>query len=230
MMGGMGLELAYLGFFVLCIWAAAYLASGFGLVYAYKWRRTKLYKSLIIGVLSLCVFVPTSIFLIKRIWPAHINLTVDGETTIDSMLSLEKAHCFKVTGFDNEYYCDGIIFYLTVRLPDKTEFRAKAKNIGVSTYPNSRKVKSIDGFIEQKITKEELAEYGKRKEEPKPGDFTESMMPQKISDDILAWMSPSIKLGRRHTACISKPDYRLCMTATDNDSRTYDFQFEISKD
>lgn len=66
-MGGMGLELVYVGFFFLCFWAAAYLASGFGVVYAYKRRRTNLRKALIVGVLSLCVFVPTSIFLAKRI-------------------------------------------------------------------------------------------------------------------------------------------------------------------
>ena len=93
MMGGMGLELAYLGFFVLCIWAAAYLASGFGLVYAYKRRRTNFDKSLIIGFLSLCVFVPTSIFLIKRIWPAHINVMLDDRSTIDTIMSQEKAGC-----------------------------------------------------------------------------------------------------------------------------------------
>lgn len=229
MMGGMGLELVYVGFFFLCFWAAAYLASGFGLVYAYKRRRTKLYKSVIIGVLSLCVFVPTSIFLIKRIWPAHINVTVDESTTIDTIMSQEKAHCFKVTGFDNEYYCDGIIFYLTVRLSDKTEFRAKAKNIGVSTYPNSRKVKSIDGSIKQGFSKEELAGYLKRKEEQKSGDFTESIIPQTISDEIMAWLSPSEQFGISHRGCFNRPDYRLCLEATGGRPGDYTLQFEISK-
>ena len=229
MMGGMGLELAYLGFFVLCIWAAAYLASGFGLVYAYKRRRTNFDKSLIIGFLSLCIFVPTSIFLIKRIWPAHINLTVDGETTIDSMLSLEKAHCFKVTGFDNEYYCDGIIFYLTVRLPDKTEFRAKAKNIGVSTYPNSRKVRSIDGSIKQGFSKEELTDYLKRKKEQKSDGFTESVIPQKISDEIMAWLTPSEQFGLSETGCFNRPEYQFCLKANGGNSGDYTLQFWVSK-
>ncbi|MES2041606.1 MAG: hypothetical protein V4495_27630 [Pseudomonadota bacterium] len=229
MMGGMGLELAYLGFFVLCIWAAAYLASGFGLVYAYKWRRTKLYKSLIIGVLSLCVFVPTSIFLIKHIWPAHINVTVDESTTIDTILSQEKAGCFKVTGLDNEYYCDGIVYYLTVHLPDKTDFRVKAKSISMSTYPGTRKLKSVDGTSKQVFSKEELTDYLKRKKEQKSDDFAESMIPQEISDEILTWLSPSKQFGRSQTGCFNRPEYRLCLVASEGSFLDYDLQFWVEK-
>ncbi|MFZ3000690.1 MAG: hypothetical protein WA071_10175 [Undibacterium umbellatum] len=225
----MGLELAYLGGVVLCIWAAAYLASGFGVVYAYKRRRTNFDKSLIIGFLSLCVFVPTSIFLIKRIWPAHINVTVDESTTIDTIMSQEKAHCFKFTGLDNNYYCDGIVYYLTVHLPDKTVFRAKAKSISMITYPGTRKLKSISADVKQSYSKEELTAYLKRKEEQKQGDFNESIIPQKISDEIMAWLSPSEQFGLRHTGCFNKPDYRLCLIADGGGSGDYTLQFEVSR-
>lgn len=230
MMGGMGLELVYVGFFVLCIWAAAYLASGFGFVYAYKKHRTNFDKSLIIGFLSLCVFVPTSIFLIKRIWPAHINVTLDDRSTIDTVMSQEKAHCFKLAGLENDYYCDRIIYYLTVHLPDKTVFRAKAESISLTTYPNSRKLKLVSVDIKQSYSKEELTAYLKRKEEQKNGDFTESMIPQKISDDILGWLSPSEQVGIHHTGCDNQPDYRLCLVAARGSSGDYTLQFWISKD
>lgn len=228
MMGGMGLELVYVGFFVLCIWAAAYLASGFGVVYAYKRRKTNFDKSLIIGFLSLSVFVPTSIFLIKRIWPAHINVMLDDRSTIDTIMSQEKARCFKLHGLDNEYFCDGIIYYLTVRLPDKTDFRAKAKSISLSTYPDSRKLKSISVDVKQSYSKEELTAYLKRKEEQKDGDFTESMIPQKISDEIIPWLSSSKESWYRQVGCV-KPDYRLCLEAYRKDSGDYTLQFWLEK-
>ncbi len=215
--------------FFLCFWAAAYLASGFGVVYAYKRRRTNLRKALIVGVLSLCVFVPTSIFLAKRIWPAHINVAVDEGTTIDTIMSQEKAHCFKVSGLDNEYYCDRIVYYLTAHLPDKTEFRAKAKGISLTTYPDSKKLKSMSVDIKQSYSKEELTAYLKRKEEQKNGDFTESVIPQKISDEILTWLSPSIQSGSRYTECDNKPDYRLCLVASGGGSGDYTLQFWVSK-
>lgn len=145
-------------------------------------------------------------------------------------MSQEKAHCFKVTGLDNEYYCDGIIFYLTVRLPDKTEFRAKAKIISLTTYPDSRKLKSMSVDIKQNYSKKELTAYLKRKEEQKNGDFTESVIPQKISDKILGWLSPSAQSGDRHTGCDNKPDYRLCLAVAGGDSQDYSLQFRVSKD
>jgi len=230
MMGGMGLELVYVGFFVLCIWAAAYLASGFGVVYAYKRRRTNLSKALIVGVLSLCVFVPTSIFLAKRIWPAHINLTLDDSTTIDTIMSQEKAGCHKVSGLDNNYYCDGIIYYLTIQLPDKTVFRAKAESISPNTYLNSRKLRSVSGSIKQSFSKEELTDYLKRKKEQKSDGFTESIIPQEISDEIMAWLTPSEQFGSRHTGCFNRPEYQLCLEASGGNSGDYTLQFWVSKD
>lgn len=218
----------FAGFMLIGIWAAAYIASGFGFVYAYKWRRTSLYKSLIIGFLSLCVFVPTSIFLIKRIWPAHINVTVDSGTTIDTIMSQEKAGCFKLTGLDNKYYCNDIVYYLTVHLPDKTVFRVKANSISLTTYPDSRKLKSMSVDIKQVFTKEELLAYLKRKEEQKQGDFNESIIPQKISDDIIPWLSSGKESWYRKVGC-SKPDDSLCLEAYRKDSGDYTLQFWISK-
>ncbi|MFZ6875957.1 hypothetical protein ACO0LF_28175 [Undibacterium sp. Di27W] len=226
----MGLELVYVGFFFLFLWAVAYLASGLGFVYAYKRRRTNLRKAFIVGFLSFCVFVPTSIFLIKRIWPAHINVTVDESTTIDTIMSQEKAHCFKSTGLDNDYYCDGIIYYLTVHLPDKTVFRVKAKSISMSTYPGTRKLRSISADVKQSYSKEELTAYLKRKEEQKQGDFNESIIPQKISDEIMAWLAPSEQFGSRHTGCFNRPEYRLCLVASGGSSGDYTLQFWVSKD
>ena len=224
----MGLELAYVGFLFLSFWAVAYIASGFGFIYAYKLYKTNFDKSLLIGFISLCVFVPTSIFLIKWIWPAHVNVTVDDRTTIDTIMSQEKAHCFKATGLENNYDCDGIIYYLTIHLADRTDFRFKAKMIGISTYPDTRKWKAINGIGKQVYTKEELIAYLKRKGEQMNGDFTDSIAPQEISDGILAWLSPKIKLGISHNECVIKPDYRLCLEASELGSGDYILQFEIS--
>ncbi|MFZ6746972.1 hypothetical protein ACO0LC_27405 [Undibacterium sp. JH2W] len=226
----MGLELVYVGFFFLFLWAVAYLASGLGFFYAYKRRRTNLRKAFIVGFLSFCVFVPTSIFLIKRIWPAHINVTLDESTTIDTIMSQEKTHCVKLHGLDNDYHCHGIVYYLTVHLPDKTVFRVKAKNISLTTYPDSRKLKSMNVDIKQSYSKEELTAYLKRKEEQKSGDFTESVIPQNISDEILAWLLPSTHSDNRHTKCDSNPDYWLCLEAVEGSSGDYTLQFWTSKD